>query len=70
MSTTQQKTLSIEGMHCDHCVEIVREALTSVRGVSVGDVEIGAAEVEYDPATTSLDQLEAVLDDAGYELSS
>jgi copper chaperone len=70
MSTTQQETLSIEGMHCEHCIEIVREALESIRGVSVGDVEIGTADVEYDPSVTSLDQLETVLDDAGYDLSS
>ena len=70
MSTTQQETLSIDGMHCDHCVEAVREALEAVRGVSVERVEIGQADVTYDPAAVTRDQLATVLDDAGYELVS
>jgi copper chaperone len=70
MSATHQETLSIDGMHCEHCVEVVREALESARGVSVEHVEIGAAEVGYDPDTVSRDQLATVLDDAGYELAS
>ena len=70
MSPTQQKTLSIDGMHCEHCVEVVREALESVRGVSVERVEVGTADVAYDPSEVSDDQLATVLDDAGYDLVS
>jgi copper chaperone len=70
MSTTQQKTLSIDGMHCEHCVEVVREALESIRGVSVEHVEIGTADVAYDPSSVSDDQLATVLEDAGYALVS
>lgn len=70
MNTTQQKTLSIEGMHCEHCVEAVREALEAVRDVDVQRVEVGTAEVTYDPSSVSHDQLAAVLDDAGYQLVS
>ncbi len=68
MSTTQHETLSIEGMHCEHCVEIVREALESVRDVSVERVEVGTAEVQYDADSVSRDQLATVIDDAGYDL--
>jgi copper chaperone len=68
MSTTQHETLSIEGMHCEHCVEIVREALESVRGVSVESVDIGTAKVTYDADLVSRDQLATVIDDAGYDL--
>ena len=70
MSTTEQSTLTIEGMHCEHCVESVREALESVRGVSVDRVAVGTADVAYDPSMVSQDQLATVLDDAGYELIS
>jgi copper chaperone CopZ len=70
MSTTQQKTLSIDGMHCEHCVEVVREALEAIRGVSVEHVEIGTADVAYDPSAVSDEQLATVLDDAGYDLVS
>ncbi|PQJ36548.1 hypothetical protein BSZ35_16230 [Salinibacter sp. 10B] len=64
------QTLTIDGMHCEHCVEAVREALESVRGVSVEHVEVGRADVAYDPSAVSEDQLATVLDDVGYELSS
>lgn len=68
MSTTTNTILSIDGMHCEHCVEVVRETLESVRDVSVEQVDIGEAEVTYDAGSVSLDQLETVLEDAGYEL--
>lgn len=64
------RTLSIDGMHCEHCVEVVREALESVRGVSVERVEVGAADVAYDSSEVSEDQLATVLEDAGYDLTS
>jgi copper chaperone CopZ len=69
MSTIQQKTLSIDGMHCEHCVDAVQEALAGIAGVTVEAVEIGAAEVSYDPSLVSRDQLVAALDDAGYDLA-
>jgi copper chaperone CopZ len=69
MSTTTQ-TLEIGGMHCEHCVEAVREALESVRGLSVDRVEVGTAEVTYEPDAVSPEQLATVLDDVGYELVS
>lgn len=70
MGTTQKKTLTIDGMHCAHCVEVVRETLESVRGVDVERVEVGTADVAYDPSAVSDDQLSTVLDDAGYDLVS
>lgn len=70
MSTTQQDTLTIADMHCEHCVEAVREALEAVRGLEVQRIEIGTAEVTYDSSSVSCDQLATVLDDAGYELVS
>ena len=70
MSTMHQQTLTIEGMHCDHCVEAVREALEAVRDLEVRQVDVGTAEVAYDSDSVSLDQLATVLDDAGYDLAS
>lgn len=67
MSTTQQRTLSIDGMHCDHCVDAVRDALEALDGVTVQSVDIGTAEVSYDPSLVSDEQLAAAIDDAGYE---
>ena len=68
MSTTQQETLSIDGMHCEHCVEAVEDALAALDGLTVERVEVGSATVSHD-GSVSRDQLAAALDEAGYELA-
>jgi copper chaperone CopZ len=70
MSTTRQETLSIDGMHCEHCVDAVQEALSDVDGVTVDAVEIGAADVSYDPSAVSRAPLADAIENAGYELVS
>lgn len=70
MSTTQQETLSIDGMHCEHCVDAVQTALADLEGVTVESVDIGSATVTFDPAVVSRDQLATALDDAGYDLAA
>jgi len=68
MSTTEQHTLEIDGMHCEHCVAAVRSTLESLEALTVQDVEVGAAEVTYDPSEIGTDQLAEAIDDAGFEL--
>lgn len=67
--STHDRTLTIDGMHCEHCVDVVEDVLVDLDGVTVQDVEIGSAQVAYDPAEVADDVLAAALDDAGYELS-
>lgn len=68
MSTTQQETLSIDGMHCEHCVDVVRDALSSLDGVTVDDIDVGHATISHD-GSVPRKRLAAVLDDAGYSLA-
>jgi copper chaperone len=42
--------LSIEGMHCNGCVNRVTEALKKLPGVAVEAVKVGSARVGFDPA--------------------
>jgi len=70
MSTMKDVTLAIDGMHCDHCVDRVRDALAGIEGVSVQTVRIGRADVRCDPSSVSQEHLAAALDKAGYELST
>ena len=63
-------TLSITGMHCDHCVMHVRKALAGVPGVQVRNVEIGKATLSYDPAKVNLDALRQAVAEAGYEVAA
>jgi len=59
--------LSINGMSCGHCLNAVRRALSDTPGVTVESVRIGRAEVQYDPALATPDQIAAAVTDAGYE---
>lgn len=66
----QKVLLSIEGMHCGHCVGAVRGALEQLRGVDVKEVSIGSAEVSYDPDAISRDEVTEALDEEGYHVVS
>lgn len=65
----QQTTLHIDGMSCGHCVGRVQKALNSLDGVTLKDVSVGSATVEYDEARISPAQLDAAIDAAGYTVS-
>jgi copper chaperone len=58
--------LTIEGMTCEHCVRAVDTRLRHTAGVMVDRVEIGSAELQYDPATTTVDDLAEAIADEGY----
>jgi copper chaperone len=53
-------------MSCEHCVRAVRGRLERTPGVKVDDVQIGSATLEYEPATTKLDDIEEAIADEGY----
>jgi copper chaperone CopZ len=58
--------LDIEGMSCGHCVAAVSKALGALPGVSVENVRIGSAELEYRPGEVSPEQIVLAVEDAGY----
>lgn len=60
-------TLQIGGMSCGHCVARVQKALSKLDGVDVRSVEVGSAEMSYDPARVSPDRILEAVDEAGYE---
>lgn len=66
METTRTETLTIEGMSCTHCVNAVRQALQQVPSVEVHRVEIGSAEITYDPRTVHHDQLVSAVEEEGF----
>ena len=59
--------LKIDGMSCGHCVARVEKTLSKLDGVAVRKVDIGSAEVMYDPSRTPFERIRQALDDAGYE---
>jgi copper ion binding protein len=62
----QHLTLHIEGMSCGHCVARVEKTLSKLDGVHVGRVDVGSAEIDYDPARTPFERIRQAIDDAGY----
>ena len=62
----ERLTFTIEGMSCDHCVRAVRGRLERTAGVTVSDVKVGSATLDYDPAKTNVDELEEAIADEGY----
>ena len=63
-----KETLAITGMGCGHCVISVRKALENIEGVEVEQVEIGSAEVEYDPGQIARQKLADAIKEEGFDL--
>ncbi len=60
--------LKIEGMHCQACVRRVTAAIEKVTGLESAKVEIGSANVEFDPEKTSEQEIAAAVRAIGFEL--
>jgi len=63
-------TLKIDGMSCGHCVARVEKTLSKLDGVHVRRVQVGSAEIDYDPARTPFARIREAIDDAGYTASA
>ena len=59
-------TLKIDGMSCGHCVASVQTALEQLDGVTIENVAIGSATVEYDPAVATPEKIAVAVSNAGY----
>jgi copper chaperone len=64
-------TLNVQGMTCQGCVGSVTRVLKGTPGVQSVSVQLqpGRAEVSYDPARASIDDLKRAVEDAGYEVA-
>lgn len=62
----ERLNLTIEGMTCEHCVRAVKNRLAVTPGVTVEQVEVGSARLQYDPARTTVDDIEEAIADEGY----
>ena len=65
MVTTQ--TIRIEGMGCAHsCAHKIRRSLETLDGLTVEEVTLGEARVQYDPVHTTPEAIAAAIEQAGY----
>lgn len=58
--------LTIGGMSCGHCVARVTKTLRTLEGLEVDDVQIGTAEIRFDPERRSVEDILEAVRDAGY----
>jgi len=63
-------SLKIDGMSCGHCVMSVQKALRALDGVQVEQVQVGSAQLRFDPATRNVDDIFNAIRDAGFEPSA
>ncbi len=71
MASPQEITLSVPEISCEHCVKTINGALGVQPGVEAVETDIPTRTVRlrYDPSQMSLEQIEAVLDEAGYSVA-
>jgi copper chaperone CopZ len=62
-------TLTIAGMSCGHCVQHVTKALQAIGGVQVRSVQLGSAQLSFDPAKSTEQAIISALNTAGYPAS-
>ena len=64
----KNQELTIEGMHCGHCVMSVRKELGKVDGLTVEDVQIGKAHIKVDETKVDQGIVAKAIEEAGYRL--
>lgn len=65
-----ERTYTINGMSCNHCVMSLRKELAQVEGLEVLNVGIGSATVAMDEARVSDEQLRAAVERAGFSVAA
>jgi copper chaperone len=63
-------TLTLGGMSCGHCVRAVENALKGAAGVTLENVAVGSATLQYDPAAITPAQITSLVEDEGYKVLS
>ncbi|KAA3616810.1 MAG: copper chaperone [Calditrichaeota bacterium] len=64
------KNLKIEGMSCQHCVMSLTKELSNLQELTIKEVNIGTALVEYETDQVSSNELNEAVEAAGFTLIS
>jgi copper chaperone len=64
--------IKINGMTCTGCVNSVKNVLEKIPGVDSADVSLEQkqATIQYDAATTGVNQFKNAIEDAGFEIAN
>lgn len=66
----QTEGIKIKGMTCTGCANSVKNVLEKIPGVDRADVSLEQKQVtiQYDAATTDVNQFKNAIEDAGFEI--
>ena len=64
------KPISIEGMHCEHCVKAVNDALAAVAGVDKVAVNLAGNNAVVEGADLNNAALTEAIEDIGFDVVS
>ena len=69
---TEQITLPVSGMTCQHCVGRVEKNVSALPGVDKVDVSLenDTVAVAYDKSAVSVEQITEAIEDAGYDVGT
>ena len=68
----EQETIKVEGMTCQHCVEIITDALNNINGLNTVNVDLIKKEVsvKFNKNETKLQKIFDKIIEVGFELPS
>lgn len=66
---TENCTLSVEGMHCNHCKAKVENTLKALKGVKKAEADLNksTATISYVPNKVTPDELAKAVNEAGFK---
>lgn len=64
------KTISIEGMHCQHCTAAVTKALEALPGTSDVTVSLEKGQAQLEAGTNSDAALREAIEDIGFDVTA
>jgi copper chaperone len=65
-----EKSYTVVGMTCDHCVLSVREEVSEVEGIEAVDVDLSSGRLQVRGVHVSDAAVSDAVADAGYELAA
>ena len=68
-SIRDQRTYTVSGMTCSHCVASVREEVSEVAGVDAVDVDLASGRLLVTGTALDDTAVRAAVNEAGYEVS-
>ncbi len=69
MSDSEQRTYSVAGMSCEHCVAAVNTSISALPGVSGVDVDLATGVVVVNGSGVDGEAVRAAVETAGYSLA-